>query len=183
MSDDLVKRLHSLHKQATVERSHFYVGWCAKDAIDRIEELEGKLAGAVAECERIGRLWHDAEAKLAQQDDLVRQMNDARDFPANTCGASRHAAMIAEALCSGDDYPMLAEEPDHCGESIAATVAALWECRTKLAQQDSLWEAFKHWEGERKYALRIIVKHLKNTPGSDAEGSCAPQADGSGEDS
>ena len=48
---------------------------------------------------------------------------------------------------------------------------------------DELWAAFKHWEGERKYALRIIVKWLKNTPGSDAEGSCAPQADGSGEDS
>ena len=73
--------------------------------------------------------------------DLVKQMNDARDFPANTCGASRHAAMIAEALCRGEDYPMLAEEPDHCGESIAATVAALWECRTKLAQQDDLVQA------------------------------------------
>ena len=53
----------------------------------------------------------------------------------------------------------------------------------KLAQQDSLWRAFKHWEGERKYALRIIVKHLKNTPGGwDAGGSCPPRADGSGED-
>jgi hypothetical protein len=83
----------------------------------------------------------EREAKLAQQDDLVKRMNDARDFPANTCGASRHAAMIAEALCSGDDYPMLAEEPDHCGGSIAATVAALWECRTKLAQQDDLVQA------------------------------------------
>lgn len=67
-------------------------------------------------------------------DDLVKQMNNARDFPANTCGASRHAAMIAEALCRDEDYPMLAEEPDHCGGSIAATVAALWECRTKLAK-------------------------------------------------
>jgi len=58
------------------------------------------------------------------------------------------------------------------------------ELEAKLAQQDSLWDAFKdRWTGERKYALRIIVKHLKNTPGSDAEGSCAPQADGSGEDS
>ena len=76
------------------------------------------------------------EAKLAQQDDLMRRMNDARDFPANTCGASRHAAMIAEALCSGEDYPMLAEEPDHCGGSIAATVAALWECRTKLERAE-----------------------------------------------
>ena len=52
----------------------------------------------------------------------------------------------------------------------------------KLAQQDELWEAFKHWEGERKYALRIIVKWLKNTPGAEAEGSCAPHADGSSED-
>ena len=47
MSDDLVKRLDSLHKQATVERSHFYVGSCAKDAADRIEELEGKLVWAM----------------------------------------------------------------------------------------------------------------------------------------
>ena len=31
--------------------------------------------------------------------------------------------------------------------------------RRELA--DKLWEAFKHWEGERKYALRVIVKHLK----------------------
>jgi hypothetical protein len=67
-------------------------------------------------------------------DDLVKWMNDARDFPANTCGASRHAAMMAEALCKREDYPMLVEEPEHCGGSIAATVAALWECRTKLAR-------------------------------------------------
>ena len=26
---------------------------------------------------------------------------------------------------------------------------------------DELWEAHKHWTGERKYALRIIVKYLK----------------------
>ena len=65
-------------------------------------------------------------------DDLLERMNDARDFPANTCGASRHAAMIAEALCKNKDYPMLVEEPEHCGESIAATVAMLWECRAKL---------------------------------------------------
>jgi hypothetical protein len=65
-------------------------------------------------------------------DDLVKRLNDARDFPSNTCGASRHAAMIAEALCKLEDYPMLVEEPEHCGESIAATVAALWECRADL---------------------------------------------------
>jgi predicted transcriptional regulator len=42
MSDDLMKRLCSLYKQATVERSHFYVGSCAKDAMHRIEELEAE---------------------------------------------------------------------------------------------------------------------------------------------
>jgi len=47
MSDDLLNRLRSLHKQATVERSHFYVGLCAKDAMHRIEELEAKLTKAV----------------------------------------------------------------------------------------------------------------------------------------
>ena len=26
---------------------------------------------------------------------------------------------------------------------------------------DELWAAHKHWTGERKYALRIIVKYLK----------------------
>lgn len=67
-------------------------------------------------------------------DDLLKRMNNARDFPANTCGASRHAAMIAEALCKLEDYPMLAEEPKHCGGSIAATVAMLWECRAKLTK-------------------------------------------------
>lgn len=114
--DDLVKHLR---QRASKQLAATPVSLLEK-AADRIEELE---------------------VKLAQQDDLVRRMNDARDFPANTCGASRHAAMIAEALCSGEDYPMLAEEPDHCGGSIAATVAALWECRTKLAQQDDLVQA------------------------------------------
>ena len=52
MSDDLVKRLQSLHKQATVERSHFYVGSCAEDAIRRIVELEDKLAKAEQMLER-----------------------------------------------------------------------------------------------------------------------------------
>ena len=25
---------------------------------------------------------------------------------------------------------------------------------------DEIWQAFKHWEGERKFALRAICKHL-----------------------
>ena len=47
---------------------------------------------------------------------------------------------------------------------------------------DEVWQAFKHWEDEKKYALRQIVKWLKNTPGGEAEGECPPRADGSSED-
>ena len=73
MSDDLLKRLCSLHKQATVERSHFYVGSCAKDAMHRIEELET-------------RKYHDAwleveiaelEAKLAKAMQVVEMIASA----------------------------------------------------------------------------------------------------------
>lgn len=42
MSDDLMKALCSLHRQATAERSHFYVGSCAMEAMRRIEELEAE---------------------------------------------------------------------------------------------------------------------------------------------
>ncbi len=66
--------------------------------------------------------------------DLIKRADAARSFTANTCAASRHAQQIAEALIRGKPYPMLTEEPEHCGESILATVAALWEARTKLAR-------------------------------------------------
>jgi len=47
---DLVERLRDLHKQATVERSHYYVGKCALDAADRIEALE-----AGASCQAVSQ--------------------------------------------------------------------------------------------------------------------------------
>ena len=70
MTDDLVKRLQSLHKQATVERSHFYVRSCAEDAIRRIEELETKLTKALEFIEDLtGCEWpycEDAKRVLAE---------------------------------------------------------------------------------------------------------------------
>jgi hypothetical protein len=41
----------------------------------RIKELEAKLAGAIAECERIGRLWHDAEAKLEKAVEALERID------------------------------------------------------------------------------------------------------------
>ena len=64
--------------------------------------------------------------------DLLSKVKQARDFPNNTCGASRHVQIIGEALVKGRHYPMLAEEPDHCGWSMLATVKALYEARTEI---------------------------------------------------
>jgi hypothetical protein len=64
----------------------------------------------------------------------LQAMRKARDFPANTCGSSRHAELIAEQLIRGRPCHMLADEPQHCGESIAHTVAALWAARAQIEQ-------------------------------------------------
>lgn len=64
----------------------------------------------------------------------IATMNAARAFPENTCPASRHVAMIAAALLRGEVYPMLAEEPEYCGQSLAATVTGLWNARTAAAR-------------------------------------------------
>ena len=39
---NITARLEDLYKQATVERSHYYVGVTVKEAIQRIEELEAE---------------------------------------------------------------------------------------------------------------------------------------------
>lgn len=64
--------------------------------------------------------------------DLRNRVKRAKQFPVNTCPASRHVLMMAEGLLK-KGYPMLQEEPEHCAESMLAVVASLWEARTKLA--------------------------------------------------
>ena len=67
--------------------------------------------------------------------DAIRaRVDKARIGPHVTCPASRHAAMIAEAMMRQQPYPMLDEERDYCGSSIGATVAALWEARAEIAR-------------------------------------------------
>lgn len=58
---------------------------------------------------------------------ILRNMRRVRRFPANTCPASRHAALIAESLARSK-YP----DKENEGASIASTVASLWKLRTKL---------------------------------------------------
>ena len=69
----------------------------------------------------------------------IARMNRACDFPHGTCPATRHAAMIAEALVAGRPYPMLTEEPEHCGGSIASAVASAWSARRQLKRLGYTW--------------------------------------------
>lgn len=71
----------------------------------------------------------DADGRRA-----LRAMRRARDWPTHTCPASRITAEIAEALIKGQLHPMLAEDPQHCGASMAHAVAALWQARADAAR-------------------------------------------------
>lgn len=63
-----------------------------------------------------------------------RLVNKARDFPFNTCPASRHVYMMADALAKGQTYHMLTEEPEHCAGSLYSVLLSLWTARTALAR-------------------------------------------------
>lgn len=62
---------------------------------------------------------------------LRRRVNRARKFPLNTCPASRHLHIMAEALASGRPYPMFEEEPEHCAQTMLAVLEDLWKLRIK----------------------------------------------------
>jgi hypothetical protein len=67
-----------------------------------------------------------------RRQNVLRRVNRARDFPVNTCGASRHLQRIGEALSCGRPYPMLDEEPEHCGLTMLSVVESLFKARTLL---------------------------------------------------
>jgi hypothetical protein len=75
---DIVERLDDLIKQATIERSHFYVAKCAKDAKAEIARLrEGRdtmgnlWAAAKAEIERLMAAFAHAVGRATTDADLV----------------------------------------------------------------------------------------------------------------
>lgn len=67
---------------------------------------------------------------------IRRRVNRARRFPNNTCPASRHLHMIADAIASGRPYPMLQEDPEHCALTMYAVLESLWKCRTRIAKME-----------------------------------------------
>ena len=105
----------------------------------------------------------------------IAQMNDTHTGPSVTCPASRHAAMISEALMSGAPYAMLAEAPEHCGASIADTVAALWEARVEVEQLRA--------ENERLRAMiRVNAIRYLNMSHEDIDAAIRAALSSTGED-
>ena len=72
---------------------------------------------------------------------LRRRVNRARITFVNTCPASRHLFIIADSLAAGRPYPMLAEEPEHCAESMLSVLESLWKARTELAKLKGVSDA------------------------------------------
>ena len=75
---------------------------------------------------------------------MRRRVNRARNFPANTCPASRHLHLMAEALACGRPYPMIQEEPEHCAVTMLSVLESLWKARTELIRLRS------NAQGERR---------------------------------
>lgn len=103
--------------------------------------------------------------------DLKRRASRAKRFPDNTCPASRHLHLMAQRLAAGKPYPMLADEPRQCAETMLAVLASLWEARTKLAKLEgpratggpltkadssALWHAVED--------MKMQVKVMKDLP-------------------
>lgn len=68
---------------------------------------------------------------------IRRRVNRARNFPVNTCPASRHVHIMADCLTQKGGYPMLTEEPEHCAISLYSVLESLWKVRTELAMLKS----------------------------------------------
>jgi hypothetical protein len=89
-------------------------------------------------------------------DDLVKRLWESDEASALTNQAARRIEQLKA------ENKLLSE---------GATIAHLRGAIDAHANRaDDIWEAHKHWEGERKFALRQIVRWLKNTPGGKAEG-------------
>jgi hypothetical protein len=61
---DLIERLKDLHKQATVERSHYYVGKCVRDSITELTSLTARVAELEAENRLFNEVVTEAKEKL-----------------------------------------------------------------------------------------------------------------------
>jgi hypothetical protein len=77
--------------------------------------------------------------KAYSLEEEIKQMVSSRDFPKNTCPASRHVQIMAEELATIGKYPMLEEDPGHCAGSLATVVSSLYQARSFLSSLGYTW--------------------------------------------
>lgn len=82
--------------------------------------------------------WFAKQIEILKRE--MSQMLKYRDFPNNTCPASRHVQIMAEALADTGSYPMLSEDPKHCATSIASVLSSLYAARTFLQSLGYTWK-------------------------------------------
>ena len=78
----------------------------------------------------------------------ITSMQEHRQFPDNTCPASRHTQMIAESLFQTGEYAMLQDEPEHCAGSIASVVDSLYQARSFLKSLGYSWRVLDNGKVE-----------------------------------
>lgn len=84
---------------------------------------------------------------------LRRRVARARKFGENTCPASRHLHLMAEALATGKRYHMFDEEPEHCAGAMLSVLESLWKLRTETG-----WPSEKERERQIRSTNKGLVK-------------------------
>lgn len=85
----------------------------------------------------LDHLWFTKQADSIEKE--LSSMIRLRNFPNNTCPASRHVQMMAESLAETGQYSMLNEDPQHCAGSLSVVLSNLYAARTFLDQLGYTW--------------------------------------------
>lgn len=72
----------------------------------------------------------------------IDRMAKSRNFPHNTCPASRHVEIAALAMVRQErkDIDVMTEEPEHLGGSMLSVLTSLYEARAFLESLGYTWE-------------------------------------------
>lgn len=106
---------------------------------------------------------HDKEERKRLRK-AMKDATKARNFPHNTCPASRHVHLIADALAKRQKYHMLEEEPEHCAESMLSVLQSLFKARTRLAELEGYWGDPRPIEEQVAEACKKLAEMQQDIP-------------------
>jgi DNA repair ATPase RecN len=92
----LMEKLVDLHRQATVERSHYYTGKVIKEAIDEIERQRATIRGHAADVITLGQMVGKLEAEIARLQSIIRKQMSPTDISRQLAECNELADAYAE---------------------------------------------------------------------------------------